>query len=140
MDLHWVQFIRQSTKQSFEILRKQSPISCPLLSGEVLVSKKFFNHIARSKRRKEDLDEQLERQLIVPFVADIIECGVCTEVRKTSEKTDFRLEKKYGSRVLVVIVEKKSGVLRLVSCFRSYKKKELVSVSIDPSLIEEKSS
>lgn len=140
MNKKWIFLIRESTKQTFLLLRKIAPFYSPLFKSEIIASKKFFDHIAHSQKRKKDISEQLERQLIIPFVPIIIESGICTDIRKEADITFFRLEKKIKNHHFALIIERKNAVFRLLSCFRVHAKKELVSVSIDPSLIEENTS
>ncbi len=120
--------IRLSTKKSFDILRNFSPLLSPFLDSEIIVTKKFFNHITYSNRRKGFIEEQLERALIIPLIPDILQAGKYIEKRNQNKIIYHRIEKKFQLFTFAVIIEENKGRKILFSCFR-VQKKELVSVS-----------
>ncbi len=115
--------LNQSAKRAFFNLRSLSPIRSEILDIEVLVSKRFFDHIAHHRRRKSNLKELVRRLLMIPFVPEIIEAGQIEEIRNKEEDCFIEISRNFSSRKFsVVLVQKKtSKVYYLLSCFEKTK-------------------
>jgi len=111
-----LRLLKHSAKKSFLGLRT---------GVKIAVSKRFFAHIAKRPRRRQDLGGLAERFLIVPFVDEILETGKVVRVREKDGGKFFRISKKFDGAIFTVIVLKTvKNQHFLVSCFVDWERKK----------------
>lgn len=113
--------IKLSAKKAFQILRERSPLYCEALEICVHVTRSFYNHITFARER--DIDDQIERFLIILLIEDVVRFGSLVEVRKMGRKQFFRLSLTLKQWNIVVIVEERSKGYFVYSCFIEHERK-----------------
>ncbi len=119
-----LQLLKNSAKKTFCDLRDKSPLNCTQLSEKIVVSKRFFTHIAKHPKRTQNLKDLAERLLIIPFVNDILNNGNIVNIRTKRNEKYFRISKKYKKITYTVIVIKTKKIFFLVSCFIDWENKK----------------
>lgn len=117
IDYRW---LKLSAKRSYQNLKNSAPLISGDLKAKILVSKRFYDHIAHHKRRRNNPTEIVNRLLLIPFLPEIVAQGAVVDIRDQSEGKFYQLKFAiHDKKASVVILKDKAGVYRLVSCFFS---------------------
>ena len=109
--------LKKSAKKSFQLLRNRAPLTCSALKCNVTVTKFFYGHIAHASKRRRNIEDLIERLLIIPFIDEILLHGKLVETRDKDEAVYFRITKSFVYNKYSVIVIKRGCYYHLLSCF-----------------------
>ena len=117
-------------KRNFDFLRKRSSFFCTVLDTHVIVTYKFYDHIACYSKKKRHIDDTIERLLMIPLIDEILAQGILFEKRILKKYIYFEISYTIDVVTYSVILRQSKTQVILLSCFVKNKTKRPVGGSI----------